>query len=135
MDRLLTFQFYFTPRPDPNFQFTKITVILIILFFLISIVVQIYRKKYTKDPIIKKMLKRYPGKLRLFGILLLLLLISREAGLPFLSMRIWWFALLFYVIFWAIDVLRNFKKNYKKRFGQANLKKNLHKYLPKKKKK
>lgn len=135
MNRLLDPQFYFHLRPDPNFQFTKITVALIILFFAISIAVQVYRKKYAKDPIVKKILKKYPGKLRLFAIILLLLLIFREAGLPFLSMRIWWFALLIYVIFWAVSILRSFKKDYENRLKKAKFKLSKDKYLPRKKKK
>jgi len=134
MNKLLTLQYYFNTRPDPNFQFTKLTVILIILFFALSIGIKIYRKKYAKDPIVKKMIKRYPGRLLIFGTALLFLLVVREAGLPFLSMRIWWIALLVFVIYWMIRSMVNFRKEYKRRLGQAQKHSDKAKWLPKKKK-
>ncbi len=134
MERLLTLQFYFTPRPDPNFQFTKITLVFIALFFVVGIVIRIYRKKYSKDQIVKKMIKRYPGRLFTFGTVLLFLLLVRESGIPFLSMRFWWFALLIFVIYWAVKILINFKKKYMRRMKQAGSHAVRAKYLPKRKK-
>ena len=133
MERLLTFQYYFTPRPDPDFQFTKITLILIALFFVAGIAVKIYRKKYAKDQIVKKMIKRYPGRLFMFGTTLLFLLLVREAGIPFVSMRIWWFVLTIYIIYWAVKIMINFKKEYIRRMKQAGRHAIRAKYLPKKK--
>jgi len=134
MERLLTLQYYFTPRPDPDFQFTKITLVLIVLFFVAAVGIRYYRKKIAKDPIIKKMIKRYPGKLMTFGSLLLFLLLVREAGIPFVSMRILWFALLIYVVYWAVKTFLNFKKDYRQRTGQARRHAKKSKYLPKRKK-
>ncbi len=134
MHRLLTLQYYFTTRPDPDFQFTKITAALIILFFLLAIGIRIYRKKAAKDPIIKKMIKRYPGRLMTFGVILVFLLLSREAGIPFVSMRIWWFVLMIIVVWWAVKNLLTFRKDYKKRARQTKYRHEQSKYLPKKKK-
>jgi len=134
MERLLTLQYYFTPRPDPDFQFTKITIAFIVAFFLLAIGIRIYRKKVAKDPIIKKMIKRYPGKFMTFGTLLLFLLLVREAGIPFVSMRFLWFALLFYVAYWAVKTLLTFKKDYHHRTKQIHSHTKRAKYLPKRKK-
>ncbi|MBN2096766.1 hypothetical protein JW752_05255 [Candidatus Peregrinibacteria bacterium] len=134
MERLLTLQYYFTPRPDPDFRFTKITLALIVLFFVAAVGVRYYRKKVAKDPIIKKMIKRYPGKLMTFGTLLLFLLLVREAGIPFVSMRFLWFALLLYVVCWAAKILLNFKKDYRRRIRQVHTHAERAKYLPKRKK-
>ncbi len=134
MERLLTLKYYFSTQPDPNFQFTKVTVVLIVLFFVLCVAIKIYRNKYAKDPIIKKIIKRYPGKLFMFGSILLFLLLVREAGVPVVSMRIWWFLLLIYVIYWAVKILLNFKKEYRRRSKQMNSHAVQSKYLPKKKK-
>lgn len=133
MERLLTFQYYFTPRPDPNFQFTKLTLLVIAIFFLLSFALKIYRKKYAKDPITKKIIKRYPGRLLTFGTVLLLLLSFREAGIPYLSMRIWWVIWLFVLIYWVIKLLINLKKEYRHRLNRAKQNAIKKKYMPKKK--
>jgi len=133
MNKFLTLQYYFTLRPDPNFQLTKLVVVLIILLFISSIALQIYRKKYVKDKIVKKILKRYPSRLNAFGVVLLLLLLSREAGIPFLSMRIWWFLLLLLMIYWLSKTIFNFKKEYSKRLFRQKQNQFKNKYIPKKK--
>ena len=119
MERLLTLQYYFTPRPDPNFQFTKLTLLVVAIFFLLSFVLKIYRRKYAKDPIVKKMIKQYPGRLLAFGTVLLLLLILREAGIPYLSMRMWWIVWLLILIYWVVKLLINFKKEYRHRINRT----------------
>lgn len=134
MDKLLTLNYYFDPSPGADFQFTKLTLVLIILLFLLSIAIRIYRRKYAKDAVLKKMLKRYPGRFFTFGIILLFLLLSREAGIPYLSMRFWWFVLFIYIIYWAVKVSLNCKKEYRHRLWQAQSSDALSKYLPKKKK-
>lgn len=134
MEQLLTLQYYLSTKPNPDFQFTKVTLVLIVLFFGIGIGIKIYRRKYAKDQIVKKMIKNYPGKLFMFGTILLFLLLVREAGVPIVSMRLWWFALFLYILYWSVKILLNFKKEYKKRSRQANKHSESAKYLPKKKK-
>lgn len=133
MDKFLTLQYYFS-HPSADFQYTKLTVVLIVLLFLLGIALKIYRKKYVKEAILKKMLKRYPSRFFAFGTILLLLLLVREAGIPILSLRIWWFALLLYIIYWAVKVCLNFRKQYRYRLKQAKMFDSKSKYLPKKKK-
>jgi len=133
MQQVLTLSYYFTPRPDANFQFTKVTILLIVVFYLLGFLIKLYRSKSTKDPIIKKMIRKYPGRMWLFGTLLLFLLLLRENGIPYLSMRIWWFLLLLYIMHWAIEILINFKKEYKRRMNQASQNRSKSKYLPRQK--
>lgn len=135
MERFLTLQYYFTPRPDPDFQFTKLVLAFIILFYLAAFAVWLYRKKYAKNPIIRKMIRHYPIRFLSFGSVLLFLLLSREVGLPFLSMRIWWFVLIIVFISWAAKIGLNFKKEYRSRLSKNEKKIKNSKYLPKKKKK
>ncbi len=134
MERLLTLQYYFTPRPDPNFQYTKLTILLIALLVLFSLAIKYYRKKHVKDAVLKKMLKKYPSRFFNFSVILLLLLVVREAGIPFLSMRLWWFLLFGYIIYWCIKIALSFKKEYHRRLTQTHRNTNHKKWLPKKKK-
>jgi hypothetical protein len=133
MERFLNLRYYFVPLPDPNFQFTKLTLLLGLLLILVGVAFGIYRKKYIKDSIAKKMLKAYPGKLKIYGFLILLLLVFREQGIPYLSMRIWWFVLLAFFLYSFLKLAFNYKKDYSKR--RARMKKNAskQKYLPKRK--
>jgi len=135
MDKLLTFKYYFDTTPSNNFQFTKIILLIVALFYLISLGVRIYRKKYCKNDIIKKMLRGYTGRFFTLGTILLFILLSRETGIPILSMRFWMFAFLLYVIIWALTVCFTFKKNYHKRAQHTEHHDTKAKYLPKKKKK
>lgn len=133
MERFLSLRYYFIPLPDPNFQFTKLTLAIGLLLILLGALFGFYHKKYMKDPIAKKILKIYPGRLRLYGFLVLLLLIFREQGIPYLSMRLWWFVLLAFFLYTFLKLAFNYKKEYAKR--QERVKKNAGKlkYLPKKK--
>jgi preprotein translocase subunit SecG len=134
MERFLTLKYYFSPLPDPNFQFTKLTLAIGILMILGGLVAGYLRKKKLKDPIAKKILKPYPGKLLIYGLLLLFLLGVREQGIPYLSMRIWWFVLLGFFLYTFIRLPLTYRKNYGKRSQKMNQNAKKKKYLPKKKK-
>lgn len=133
MNRLLTLEYYFTTRPDPNFQYTTIVVGTILVLLLMAIGLKVYQKKYSKDVIFKKITKSHPATLFNFSIVLGILLLSRETGIPFLSMRIWWFLLFAGFAYWAIKQFVTFGSKYKaKAIQRASSAKN-NKYLPKKK--
>lgn len=133
MERFLNLKYYFHPLPDPNFQFTKLTLAIGVILVVAGFVAHYYRKKVLKDPIAKKILKPYPGKLKLYGFLVLLLLIFREQGLPYLSMRIWWVILLAFFLYSFLRLAFTYKKQYSAREKRLNKNQNKSKYLPKKK--
>ena len=133
MERFLNPWFYFAPLPDPNFQFSKFTLGLSLILVLAGIVGSYYRKKKLSDPITKKILKPYPGRLVTYGLLLVMLLVSRELGIPYLSMRIWWFVLLAFFLYTFIGLALNYKKEYQRRSRRLHQNENKAKYLPKKK--
>ena len=133
MDRFLTLRYYFIPLPDSNFQFTKITLAIGLLLLAAGLALSIYRKKYFKDPIGKKILKKYPGHLYTYGFLILMLLAFREQGIPYLSMRLWWFVLLACFLYTFGKLALNYKRDHKKRVTRKNQNTKNHKYLPKKK--
>lgn len=118
MERLLTFSFYFTPRPDPNFQHTKGVVILLAILFLTSVGLKIVRRRMLKDEIWKKIIRRPADKLFTFALILLLLLIFRETGMPYLSMRIWGILWAITFLYSLIKFLATFKRDYARRAAQ-----------------
>jgi len=133
MERFLTLRYYLIPIPDPNFQFTKMTLGIGLLLLIIGFASEFYIKKKLKDPISKKILKSYPGKLKLYGFIVLMLLIFREQGIPYLSMRLWWFVLLGFFLYTFGKITLSFKKEYRNRKDKLHKNKNKNKYLPKKK--
>jgi cell division protein FtsW (lipid II flippase) len=133
MDRFISLKYLLTPRPDPNFQFTKLIFAVGLILLAVGILLSFYRKKYVKNPIIKKMIRKYPGQLKTYGLLTLILLLVRETGIPFLSMRIWWFVLAAFFLYSLLKFVFTFKKDYKKRLHQAEKRGLVNKYLPKKK--
>lgn len=134
MDKLLSLSYYLEARPNPDFQFTKLTFVLIALLLVLSFGLNFYRKKYVKEAVLKKLLRKYPSRFMYFALALLILLGFREAGLPYLSMRIWWVALFLYIIYWSVKVGVKFNKEYTERLSKASKKATINKYLPRKKK-
>jgi hypothetical protein len=133
MSRLLTLKYYFTPLPDPNFQYTKLTLAVGLILIIAGFALGFYRKKYMKDEITKRIIKKYPNLLKTYGLLLLLLLLIREAGIPYLSMRFWWILLGIFFAYSLIKFLATYKKKYTMRLEQAEKMHKMNKYLPKKK--
>jgi hypothetical protein len=133
MDKFLSLKYFFTPRPDPNFQFTKLVFAVGLILLIAGILLGIYRKRYLKNEILRKLIKKYPGQLRTYGIFALILLLARETGIPFLSMRIWWVILAAFFIYSLLKFLFTFRGEYKKRLRQAEKQGLTNKYLPKKK--
>jgi hypothetical protein len=133
MDKILSLQYFFTPRPDVNFQFTKLVFAVGLILLIAGILLGIYRKRYLKNEILRKLIKKYPGQLRTYGIFALILLLVRETGIPFLSMRIWWVILAAFFIYSLLKFLFAFRGEYKKRLRQAERQGLVNKYLPKKK--
>lgn len=135
MERLLSLSYFFTPRPSPDFPYTKLTLAVFALLFLGGIAIGIYRKKFLKDEIWKKILRRYPGILVNYAVTLLILLVIRETGMPYLSMRIWW-ALWFVALLYSIArFLLTCKKQYETRAEKLKINRSKDAYLPRKKKK
>jgi uncharacterized protein YacL len=133
MERFLQLAYFFDRYPSPDFRYTKITLGVIILLLLSSIVLSVYRHRYMKDQITKKLIKKYPSLLRTYGIILLVLLVVREAGMPLLSMRFLWLLWAAFFIYSLLKAVFTYKKEYKKRSEQMDLHSKHHKYLPKRK--
>jgi amino acid transporter len=134
MDKIIAFtRFLTSARPDPDFQYTKLTLVVAGVLILVAIAIMALRKKFVKDEILRKLLKRYPMPLALFSMALLCLLFFRELGFPIFSMRLWWVALGLMFAYWSVKELVLFPKNYKERKEKFGARQAKSKYLPKKK--
>ncbi|MBI5412192.1 hypothetical protein HZA43_03380 [Candidatus Peregrinibacteria bacterium] len=113
--QFLGLRYYFSPVPTPHFRFAVIFLILGGLLILSGIMLRIYRRKGIKDEILKKMLRHYPRFFEVFGGIMILLVLIRISGVPYLSMRLWWaiFGLLF--IYFVVSRLIKFKAEYHSR--------------------
>ena len=135
MNQFLTLSYYFTPKPVSDFQFTKFTLGICLALLILGIVFEVYRKRGMTDKVARKILKPYPQKLIRYGVVALFLLAFREAGIPYLSMRVWWFVLAAFMIYSALKLAFTYKKQYRIRTEtQKTIVKKDDKYLPKKKK-
>lgn len=133
MDKFLTLSYYTSVRPDPNFQFTKLTLLAVVILLVCAIAVKIVRKRMPKDDVRRSVLKRYPGPLIGFAMALLALLVFRETGIPLFSMRIWWIALSVFFVVWAIKAALGYRKEYAEKSAHAHRSADNSKYLPKRK--
>ncbi|MFH0820733.1 MAG: hypothetical protein V1908_03080 [Candidatus Peregrinibacteria bacterium] len=115
MERFLTFSYYFTSRPDPNFGYTKFAAACILILLVASLALRVYRKRYCQDEIKRKLLRRYPGLLQNYATFLLALLLFRETGMPWFSMRFWWFLIAIFFLYHLFQFVFGFKKQYRER--------------------
>jgi len=133
MDKLFTLTYYLNARPDPNFQFSKITLGIVLILILGGIAFEYFRKKKMKDKIARKLLRPYPGKFIRWGAIALFLLVCREYGIPYFSMRLWWLLLFAWMVYQLITLATTYKKNYAVRQKMTKKTQKVDKYLPKKK--
>ena|SRR3989338_5787605 len=112
---LLSLKYYLSPVPNPDFRYATALLVLGGLMILIGIGIQLYRRKWMKDEIAKKVIRRYPRFLKLFGGLIILLTLMRTAGIPYLSMRLWWVILGLFGLYFILTRLGRFKAEYRSR--------------------
>ncbi len=134
MNRFTYLSYYFAGRPDSNFQYTKATLAIGLILIIAGIALAYYREKKMSDKIARKILKAYPSILTKYGVAILFLLSVRELGIPYFSMRIWWFVLLALFIRSALKLAFGYKKEYAERRHKESRSKMKNKYLPSKKK-
>lgn len=134
MDQFFTLNYYFATQPNPDFQFTKITLGISIALIFLGFITEFYRKKKMTDKVARKILRPYPSKLIWYGMIAVFLLAVREAGIQYFSMRIWWFVLLAFMLFTGIRLLVTYKSKYNARIKKLKAIGKEDKYIPKKKK-
>jgi len=133
MQKFLSLSYYFNPYPDPAYQWTKLTFLVGVLLIAGGLSVAYYRRKMKGNEVLKKMLRPYPGLLQTYGVLVLFLLVTREAGIPYLSMRMWWFILLVFFIYSLVRFAVRFPANYRRNRENRDQTQAKNQYLPKRK--
>lgn len=131
MDKLLKPAYYFSIAPG-SFEFSKLTLAAVVLFFVCALAIRLLRRRMG-NVVLKKMVRRYPERLLVFGSILLVLLLFREANMPFLSMRIWFVAWGLWFVYWLVRSIFTFNKEYRKRLEDYHHTNSQNKYLPRKK--
>lgn len=134
MNQFLDYKYYLHTHPNPDFRFTTITAGIILGLILLGIIWGYYRKKVMKDKVARKILRPYPGKLINYGLMFGVLLLVREAGIPYFSMRLWWVILIVIFLYQMIKLAVTYSSEYEKRTKQAPKGVPVDKYMPKKKK-
>ncbi len=118
MKRLLAFFSFLVSKPDPNFGHARLAAGILVLLFVASLALRIWRKRVCKDEITKKILRRTPGHLLNYATVFLLLLLFRETGMPYLSIRLWPLLVILLFLVHAFRFARGFKKEYARRLAR-----------------
>ena len=126
-------------HPSPDFIFAPYAFAIVALLFLGSFLIEYCRKNVIKDDIILKSTKGAASAARWIACLAPVMIWFRLEGFPYVSMRIWWFAVLFlFLYFFGFNIWSKYKKfkTKKQKYVKSEVASKLQKkYLPKKKNK
>lgn len=130
------FSYFFSPVPGPQFKFYIPLIILIIALIAGGIAFSIfYKKKKKEDLAFKRLFKNTSKRLILFGILFLVLIMSRYQQIPYFSMRILIYISLAALMFFTYKTVKTAKIEYPEKISQKSTnKRSDRKYTAKKKK-
>ncbi len=133
MKNLLTYLLW--PNPGAvtydNPKFIAIFIVSVGLV-LISFTLKMWRKR-TQDQMTKKLSKSWPRACLWFGIIGIVLAVSRAEQISYLSMRLWWGVWLLGWIVYAFFQLKIFKMKYYKKLPSEHEEDPRDRYLPRRK--
>jgi len=127
--------------PGSEFSYYIPIIILSALLIIGSFVFStIYKRKKKNDFAFKRLFKKVPRVMLIFGILYALILIFRYENIPYFSMRLWLYITTIVFLYFVYRYIKKFKVDYPKekenvRLNTKKPKKSENKYLPHKKKK
>lgn len=106
--------YFFNFSPDRAFPLQWTVWVLIALAVLTAIIV-FYKTKTCKDTILRKILQEYPGKFVTIVILLGINLLSRAYRIEVLSMRVFTYVLVIWMLFSFYNLLHDIRVTYPNR--------------------
>ena len=124
-------------HPSTLFIYANKAFAVLILLFIVSFVFEYFRRKFVNESY-KRVLRGVPSILRWLSLVMLIMTWTRLVGIPYISMRIWWFLLPLFIIYYFIHLWMNYRAfQLKKHFFGSKVQTldTLKKYLPTKKKK
>ncbi len=142
MNQLKTFLSYvFSPNPGNFNQLTAITVLIAVLFLSAIVMHFLYRKFKKTDPAFRKLFKKTTPRLGWFTVFFLFYSLVRYEAIPYFSMRLWFYAAILLLAFFAYKTLKAYRKDYPRekhnveQIKHVHVKKKEKIYLPNKAKK
>jgi len=133
-----TLQYIFTPTPTGQFDYYLLVLIICGILFVLSFFIPIL---YKKNKPLKILVNKFPGRIRISCILMLLYLGLRHENIPFLSMRFFFYLIILLFIYFILRYLYIYlrvypkKKNFIIKNKPSGNKLSYNKYLPTPKKK
>lgn len=109
----------------------------LIFLFIVSFAFEYFRRKCINESY-KRVLRGVPSTMRWVSFIMLIMTWTRIVGIPYISMRVWWFMLVLFIVYYLVRLWRNYRvfESKKHFFGsKVQTQDNLKKYLPTKKKK
>ncbi len=106
-------KYFFSPAPGHAFQFYNILLTISILLIIAGIVFStIYKKRKKTDFAFKRLFKKVPTILVIFGILILFLIAVRYENIPYFSMRIFLYITLLVFLYFIYRYIKIAKVDY-----------------------
>ncbi len=130
--KITNLSYLFDPYPTTVFNYYWPLIIFFILIFLSGFILAVYIRK---NKISRKLFKKYPRRLKIIGIIGLLLLGCRYQGLPYLSIRFWLILINLWLIISLSQIIYLYFSSYPQEVSTIIQDTDKNKYLPKKKKK
>lgn len=129
MLKFLKPSYVFDLTPQSNFRYVIAFAIFFALIFVGGWALKRYLK-YKKDPVLKKILKRFPARFYGLAIIGEILLILRSQSIPLFSMRFFLFMLIAIIIILVARSMYLYKKLYPQEHSRHSEKLEKKKYLP-----
>lgn len=129
--------YIFWPRPPATgYDSPKIQAVLALCFALViaSFLLKKWRKR-LKNPVTKKLSRSWSSACVWFGVIGLLLSVSRAEDISYMSMRFWWVVWVACLAFYLYVQIRLFKARHYERIPTVQEEDPREKYLPKRKRK
>lgn len=125
---LFSASYIFDLAPGKDFKFYIPLLILLSISLFVGILIWIFSIK--KNPVWKKLLRKFYNLFFTFGIIGYLLLLFRYENAYFLSMRFLWIVLLGVIVVWKILIIRYILTKFKKDLDRYQDTKTKEKYMP-----
>lgn len=128
--------YFLWPNPgNASYSNPKVQALIVLsgLLIVLSFALRFWRRS-TKNPVTKRLTRSWPTATLWFGIIALVMIISRVEFIGFLSMRLWWVVWVFSLAFYLWIQVRLFRTRHYEQLPRVMTEDPREKYLPRRKK-